>query len=830
MDAQVIEQPVAASTCFHCGLPVTWGHRYSAFIDGVERAMCCPGCCAVAEGIAEAGLSDYYRYRTAAAVQQRTTAVPDQLRAFDLPEVQQTFVRCVDARIKEAALILNDVTCAACVWLIEKRVGALAGVTNFEVNYATRRARVTWDDTRIRLSEILNAVAAVGYRAQPFDSARSEEIHRRETRVILLRLSVAALAMMQVMMYATAVYFADGDMSGDIEALMRWVSLVLVTPVVFYSAGPFFSSAWRDLRGFRVGMDVPVALGIAVAFAASVWATLRAGGEVYYDSIAMFVFLLLLARFLESAARTRAVQSVEQLAKLVPAIAERLPHFPVTRATEQIAVARLAPGDHVLVRAGSTVPADGSVVEGTSRVDEALLTGESRPVAKHAGDAVIGGTMNIASPLYVRVERVGQQTVLATIVRLLDRAMMEKPRVAQLADRVAQRFLSALLVGAALVAAIWTLIEPSEALRITVSVLVVACPCALSLATPAALTAAAGNLARRGVLVTRGHTLEALAQATHFVFDKTGTLTSGRFRLTGVQPLGGSARAQCLAWAAALESSSEHPIGRALRDAVEGNVAVDVSGVVSHPGGGIEGRIGKDRMRIGTPAFVAELAGSAPAGLLQGIADDVSVVAMGHEALDGRSAWLALFTFGDPIRPEAHSVVNALLKLGKTVSVLSGDRSEVVRHIARELGIQHFVAGASPQDKLDHVRLLQANGAHVAMIGDGVNDAPVLAAANVSLAMSGSTDLARSSADAVLMNDRLQGVVAAVIVADRTGSVIKQNLGWAIAYNCAALPLAALGYVTPWMAGIGMAMSSLLVVANALRLTRPTRRPTRVEG
>lgn len=830
MYAQTVELPLAAAECFHCGLPVPSGVHYIVPINGTERSMCCPGCCAVAQAIVDAGSGDYYRYRTATAMPQRAATIPIELPLFDLPEVQQTFVHSVNDRVKEAALILEGITCAACVWLIEKRMAALPGVHGLEINHATHRARITWDDTQVRLSAILQAIAVIGYGAHPYDAARSDETHRRENRAMLLRLFVAGLGMMQVMMYASTLYFADGDMTRDIEGLMRWASLVLTAPVVFYSAGPFFRSAWRDLRCLRVGMDVPVALGVGAAFAASVWATMTNAGEVYYDSIAMFVFLLLLARFLESAARAKAARGVEQLARLVPAMAERASGFPATRATEQVAAAQLVPGDHVLVRAGSAIPADGRVVEGTSRVDEALLTGESRPVAKRAGDSLIGGAMNVASPLFMCVERVGQQTVLAAIVRLLDRAMTEKPRLAQLADRVAQRFLSALLFIAAIVAAIWTLIDPSQALWITVSVLVVACPCALSLAMPAALTAATGNLARRGVLVTRGHTLETLAQATHFVFDKTGTLTRGRFQLTGVNTVGAMTREQCLAWAAALEFASEHPIARALCDAAADHKLVYARDVVNRPGAGIEGHIDNRLMRVGTPAFVAALAGGAPAGLLEAIADEESIVALGGEAFDNQSGWLAIFTFGDPLRDDARSVVRALLDRGKTVSVLSGDRREVVQHVARELGIAHVIAGATPQNKLDYVLRLQAAGEKVAMIGDGVNDGPVLAAATVSVAMGCGTDVARASADAILLTDRLQSLIDAVDEAARTLRVIKQNLGWAIAYNFAALPLAAIGYVTPWMAGVGMAMSSLLVVANALRLTHAAPSPRRGEG
>ncbi len=820
MYAQAIEAGLAAEDCFHCGLPVPRGTRYVTLIDCVERAMCCPGCRAVAHAIVEAGFADYYVYRTAPAASRTNPAPLDKLEQFDLPEVQRSFVHETAANMKQAALTLDDISCAACVWLIEKRVAALAGVSEVEVNHVTRRARVTWDDTRIRLSEILRAIAAIGYRAHPLDAVRSDERHRRETRFALLRLAVAALGMMQVMMFASTVYLADGDMDVGIESLMRWASLVLTTPVVFFSAAPFFRTAWRDVRATRIGMDVPVALGIAVAFVASVWATVAGDGAVYYDSIVMFVFLLLLARFLESVARTKAVRGVEQLVKLVPAIAERVPGFPAMRATEQVAVAQLVPGDHVLVQAGATIPADGCIVEGESRVDEALLTGESRSVKKDVGATLIGGALNIASPILMRVERVGQQTVLATIVRLLDRAISEKPPIAQLADRVAQHFLTVLLVAAAIVAALWTLIDPSQALPITISVLVVACPCALSLAMPTALTAATGELARRGVLVTRGHTLEALAQATHFVFDKTGTLTQGHFQLTSVRTLGTMTRARCIAAAAALEAGSEHPIAGALRDAADQSSALIANDIVNITGSGIEGVVEGRRMRIGTPAFVAELAGAPPADLLNDVDAGASVAALGGEPGHSSGGWLALLTFGDAIRADAGRTISELLQRGKSVTVLSGDRAAVAQHVAKQLGIEAVVADATPHDKLAYVQRLQKRGDLVAMIGDGINDAPVLAAAHVSMTMAGSADVARANADAVLMTDRLHTVVEAADLATLTRRVIKQNLCWAVAYNICALPLAAFGYITPWLAGVGMALSSLLVVANALRLTR----------
>jgi Cu2+-exporting ATPase len=809
----------AARECFHCGLPLP-ATAYAVVIDGVTRDTCCRGCQAVAQTIADNGLASYYRHRTVLPQSQPTTGddMLAKLRLYDLPEIQRGFVRAADAteHEKEASLLLDGITCAACVWLIEQRLARLAGVQEAAVNYATRRARVRWDERRIPLSEILRAVADLGYGAQPYDSARSDDALRRERRAMLWRLFVAGFGMMQVMMYAVPVYIANGDMTADLEQLMRIASLVLTSPVVAWAAAPFYAGAWRELKARRVGMDVPVALGIIAAFAASVLATVRGDGPVYFDSVAMFVFLLLGARYLEMSARAKAAQAQERLARLTPAVAERLNHYPGPAQREEVPVANLRPGDYVAVRPGAAIPADGTVVEGESSVDESLLTGESRAVAKRAGDALTGGAVNLNGPLTMRVERVGQDTVLAGIVRLMDRAQTEKPKIAQLADRAARWFVSALLVLAAVVALAWYAIDPTRALWITIAVLVVTCPCALSLATPAALTAATGMLFRRGVLVTRGHALETLAAATHFVFDKTGTLTEGRMALIDVMPLAGGERQRCLALAAQLESLSEHPIGRAIvaaaRAAQDGAAANELRNV---PGEGVEGRIDGRRLRIGTPGFVAALHGQALPAELAFVSDELSVVALGDER-----GWLALFTLGDPLRRHARLLVGELEALGATVCLLSGDRAPQVAHLARELGIERAYGDATPQGKVEFVRALQQQGAVVAMVGDGVNDAPVLAQAQVSIALSGGTRLAQISADMVLMPERLDALLDAVRIARRTLRVIRQNLAWAVVYNAVALPLAVLGHVTPLVAGVGMSLSSLAVVLNALRLLR----------
>jgi Cu2+-exporting ATPase len=462
------------------------------------------------------------------------------------------------------------------------------------------------------------------------------------------------------------------------------------------------------------------------------------------------------------------------------------------------------------------VPADGLVEQGVSQVDESLLTGESRPVAKVGGERLIAGTVNVDSPLVMRVDGLGQDTVLSGIVRLLDRAMAEKPALAQLADRVAGWFVLALLLIAAVTGMLWYFIEPARAFWITVAVLVVSCPCALSLATPAALTAATGSLTRLGLLTTRGHALETLARATHFIFDKTGTLTHGKMSLLEVVPLGALTRPQCLRLAAALEHASEHAIARALSAAVEGDdQALAASETLNLPGSGVEGVIDGRRYRLGRPQFAAELGGGAmpDAALLQ--RNGATTVALADE-----SGWLALFVLGDTLRPDAAELVAGLTRRGKAVVLLSGDQEDAARQVARELGIQLVRAAMTPQGKLDYVRELQCEGAVVAMVGDGVNDAPVLAAADVSIAMGGGTQVARASADMILLSEHLPHLLSGLDIAVRTQRIIRQNLAWAFAYNLLAIPLAALGYITPWMAGIGMSASSLLVVLNALRLVQ----------
>lgn len=806
----MVAQAAEDGGCFHCGQPIPEGVELSVVIDGHPRSMCCQGCKAVAEAIVANHLEDYYRHRTAlpATPAERVPEALRNLEVYDHPEIQKSFVVATGPHEREAVLILEGITCAACIWLNERHLMQLPGVKGVSVNYATHRARIRWDEREIDLSRILAEIRLLGYDAHPYDAQSAEALRRQRRNLELRRLFIAGLASAQVMMFAIALYAGAYyyDMDHATAQLMRWASLILSIPVVLYSALPFYRSAFYAVKTRQLNMDVPVSLAVIAAFAGSAWVTWQVEGVVYFDTVTMFVFILLASRFLEQGAREKSVEAAENLLKLAPAMATRLRDGN----QETVPVLELAPGDLILVKPGEAIAADGIVEAGESSADEAWLTGESLPVPKSPNDRVSAGSVNLEGPLTVRVTGVGENTVLAGVVRLLDQAQAQKPRIARIADEVASYFTWALLALALIVGLAWYAVDPARVFEIVLAVLVVTCPCALAIAAPAAIAAASSSLLGRGILLTRGHALETLARVDHVVLDKTGTLTHGRPQIIGLYTFSGMNEREALARAASLEQASEHPLAGSFLAAAQGLPLYPVQGAENFPGKGVAGTIDGERHWLGNARLMPK-----PLPPLGEVEPGTTVVWLARGA-----HVVAAFLLADTLRPEAPALVQDLRALGVGVTLLSGDGPTSVRYVAERLGIDDWRAGASPEDKLVALKELQRQGRVVAMVGDGINDAPVLAGAQVSMAMGGGTHVARASSDIVLLSENLRDVAQALRIGRRTMAVMKSNFAWAVGYNLVAVPFASLGYIPPWLAAIGMSASSLIVVANALRLKR----------
>ncbi|WAJ35778.1 heavy metal translocating P-type ATPase [Pseudomonas sp. GOM7] len=792
--------------CYHCGLPVPAGSQFHADVLGQTREMCCPGCQAVAEAIVAGGLEHYYSHRSenAANPQALPAALPDELALYDRSDVQQPFVQH-QGELSETQLLIEGISCAACGWLIEKHLRGVPGVAEAHLNLSNHRLQVRWQDSQIALSKLLAELRRIGYAAHPWRADEAAERMAAENRRRMRELGVAGLLWMQVMMATMATWPEFNiDLSPELDKILRWTSLFLTTPIVFYCCGQFFRGALRDLRTRHLTMDVSVSLAIGGAYVAGIWSTITGQGELYFDAVGMFALFLLAGRYLERRARERTAAATAQLVKLLPASCLRLN---ADGQSQRILLSELREGEQVLVQPGSLIPADGRILAGQSSVDESLLTGEYLPQARGIGDPVTAGTLNVEGPLTVSVQALGDATRLSAIVRLLERAQSEKPRLAEIADRVSQWFLLFILVAAAVVGLAWWEIDSSRAFWVVLALLVATCPCALALATPTALTTATGSLHKLGLLLTRGHVLEGLNHIDTLVLDKTGTLTEGRLALSAVHPLRELDQDACLALAAALENRSEHPIARAFGQAPRAADSVD-----SYPGQGLQGRVDGRLLRIGEAGFVCALSGQT----VPAIASQYGQwLLLGDE--QGPLAW---FVLDDRLREDAPELIAAARARGWHIHLLSGDSSPMVGEVARQLGIEDARGGLTPDAKLAVLKQLHAEGRRVLMLGDGVNDVPVLAAADISVAMGSASDLAKTSADAVLLSNRLSSLVQGLSMAKRTRRIIIENLCWATLYNGLVLPFAALGWITPIWAAVGMSFSSLLVVLNALRLSR----------
>ena len=753
-----------------------------------------------------------------------STQVADPLQLLDAPEEWGAF-SLPDREAKgcwRSSVVFEGMHCAACAITLEDALRAVPGVLSVQISGASHRGQIVWSPEVTKPSDWMRSVERHGYKALPANDAHAHALRREESRRMVWRWAVAALCMMQVMMYATPAYLTlPEEISDEAMHLLRWASWVLSLPVILFSCAPFLRNAWRDLRERQISMDLPVALGMVVTFGVSTLGTFEPqgpfGAEVFFDSFTMFVFFLLTGRWLKLRMRDRTAGALE-------AVLNRLPDSVRKRQTDGswalLSIRRLQVGDVIEVLPGEAFAGDGLVLAGQTQVDEALLTGESRPLARRAGDHVIAGSHNLSGTLQVQIEQIGAATRYAQIVALMESASVSKPAMALLVDRWAKPFLVTVMLASLASAMYWWPTDPAHAVMVAVAVLIVTCPCALSLATPAAMLATAGALARSGVLVRRLSALQNLAHIDTVVFDKTGTLTRDAFEVIRIHVREGVSQAQAMNWAGSLARHSLHPVSRALwsearrradvaggLDALEALAAQNVS---ERAGQGMQGQLldpGRPAMdlRLGSAAFCA-----AP-------------VFSGHHlqvSLADASGWLASFELAEQVRPEAARVVRQLAELGLSLQVLSGDAQTAVAQVAQAVGVDDAQGGCSPQHKLQVLQGLQAQGRKVAMVGDGLNDGPVLAGADVSFALGQAVPLAQSKSDFVLLGGQLDVLVSTVLLSRQTLRIVKQNLLWSAVYNAACVPLALMGWLPAWAAGLGMALSSLLVVLNALRLSQ----------
>ncbi len=767
----------------------------------------------------DAGLVDYYHHRSATAASAYHPVIPEFLQRVDLydrPDIQKGFVS-QQQNYSEASLLLENIRCPACLWLNEKHLRSLPGVIDVHIDDVSQRARVRWQPQTIKLSQILTAIADIGYIAHPYDASRGEQLQKLRKRRSTERLIFAGAIGMLVMNFSLATYFMDGlGESGQLPLWIiigRWTSLLLVSMIMSYSGQEFFIGAWNDIRNRRLGMDIPVVLGLSAAYAGSLYATLSRSGEVYFDSIAMFIFFLLLARRYELGGKLMAADRLDRLARVIPGTAQRLDE---NGKRHDVAVEDLVAGDRMRLLPGETAPVDGVVMSGISSFDESLLTGEFSPVLKRVGDTVVAGSVNGEQPIIIEVTKTMQTSALSEIRQLVEQGLERRPHYALLAERVASLFVAVILVIAAATAWFWLQIDPASWLSSTIAVLIVTCPCALALATPVALTVSAGRLIQLGVLPLRMEALDVLAKCDYFVFDKTGTLTAGTPCLVDVILLSEMDRNTALQYAAAISADSEHPLARVLKNA-DTRFKLDVKDIRNKPGSGISASIEGREWRLGKPEFaISEEWLDSDMQLQIDVCRSKGQIV---SVLSDLESAKALFIFEDALRPTVTKMLNGLSGLGIShFSILSGDAQTSVEIIGNQLGINECHGGMSPAEKLSWISSRQKEGFRVAMFGDGINDAPALAAADVSISFSEATDIANTSSDFLILGNDASVIVEAMILASRTRRNIMQNFSWAAAYNLIAIPFAALGLIPPWGAAIGMSFSSLFVVSNALRL------------
>ena len=787
--------------CFHCNEPVPAGFAFNLNFDGHTRSFCCAGCLAVAETIISSNLADYYRFRTEPA--GKVSAMPDSLREelanFDAPDVLAD-VSHQQGELTEIELSVSGISCAACAWLIEKQLRKSSAVHQVNVNSATARCHLVWNSAQTPLSTLLNSLANIGYHACPFVADKEEQLFKTELSRFLKRLAVSGIMSMQVMMLAIALYFGDySGIEASHQGYLRWISLFLTLPVVLYAALPFVSSAWRGIKARQLNMDVPVSLAIYYTFFASAYATAFNTGEVYFESVCMFTFLLQLGKFFEYRARARAREATGNLLKIMPVSATLL----VNGQPQIVSARRLKQGDVIILKPGETIAADGEVRSGQSSADESMLTGEYRPVAKGIGDKVLAGSVNHDGLLEIKVTTPLQASRLGQIINLQQRTLSQKPAVLQKTDTLARYFVERLLLIAAATFVLWYFwLDADRAFWVTLSVLVATCPCALSLAAPTAVTCALASLNRSGVLIKNSAVLDVLPQLSYLVFDKTGTLTEGRFSVSAVEILADDySPAEVLNLIANLEAYSEHPIARAFNSYRTSTLALEQTQI--HIGAGISAICNGQHIKVGSAAFCA--------------------VTQQHNAmvyLSVNARNIAAIQLQDAVRPEVPGLLQMLRQQGYRLMMLTGDSSAQADELQRQLQFDAMVKGCSPEQKVTEINRLVAAGHKVLMLGDGINDNPGFHAAHVSVTLQSGSDLSKNQADVVLLQPSIGLLAELLSGSSRAQRIVKQNLRWSVGYNLLIIPLAVAGFVSPYIAVLGMSFSSLLVVSNSLRLLK----------
>ena len=795
-------------TCFHCDLTIPSGFDFSYDVLGKKRNFCCAGCLAIAETLVENNLTDFYRFRNTSS-NKPEKLIPQELQelqALDQPSILKE-ISAQDKQTRTIELGIEGITCAACGWLIEKKLSMLSSVIEISVNVSTHRARLVWSKNG-SLSEILTTLNELGYRGYPFSEDAREKSFDKTSRAYIKRLLVAGLGMMQVMTYALAIYIGEfQDISARHQTFLYWISALVATPVVLYSAKPFFQSAWRNLKVKQLGMNLPVSIAILSAFSASIYSLLFNADAFYFDSVVMFTFFLLIGRYLEHRARYRSLLKQQNFNRLIPlSVSKRNQDQSLTI----IPIAEIKPDDILIINAGGIIPVDGILLENSAEINESVISGEFMPVQKTNGDHLISGSSNQSASLIMQVTHDFQTSHIQSLINLQQNAEQMKPDSVSLADKISHWYVLLLLILVIATGTYWWHVQPEQAFSIVLSVLVVSCPCALSLATPAVIAAATSQLSDLGLMIRSKMALSRLAHIDQIYFDKTGTLTTGHLQITKTLTHTDMDENICLHIAALLETISNHPIAGAFKENIPSEDMIeDLRETI---GEGVSGIINGKHYKLGNQKFI-----SVDKFKFSQIAVEKFETPL-YLTCDKKH--IATFVLEDSLKPTAISMIGALKRITSSITLLSGDSDSAVANTAEQLNIENYISAANPEEKLNQISCDQKQGKKVLMVGDGFNDVGALAAANVSITMGTGTNLSKTSSDAVLVSNDLNVIAKTLQIAKKVQRVTKQNLTWAIVYNLTAIPFAMMGLVPAWLAAIGMSLSSLIVVLNALRLRK----------